>query len=64
MNELRELEVHDLSLEELDAQELIELPERELMTGCSTSLIGIGVNASVCLNVNVSVGLNSGGGCK
>ncbi|MDP9375496.1 MAG: hypothetical protein M3Q65_24240 [Chloroflexota bacterium] len=65
MNELRELEVHDLSLEELDAQELIELPERELMTGCTSGGSLLSINASVCLSVNASVGLNlGGGGCK
>ncbi len=63
MYERQEVDVRELRLEELDGQELIELPERELMTGCSTSLIGIGVNASVCLSVSASVNLGSGG-CK
>ncbi len=66
MYERQEVEVRDLTLAELDDQELIHLPERELMTSCSSSLIGIGVNASVCVNLNASVSLGSGskgGGC-
>jgi len=53
---------YDLSLEELDAQELIELPERELMTGCSSGTSLLTVNASVCVNINASLNLGSGGG--
>ena len=74
MAELREIEYRELALlatderaftlAELEAEELLELPERELMTGCGGSLLGVGVSASVsvCLSANVSLG--GGGTCK
>ena len=65
-NEYRELALtatdeRELSLAELEAEELLELPERELMTGCGGSFIGVGVGVSLCVSANVSIG---SGGCK
>ncbi len=66
MYERQEVEIRDLTLAELDEQELIELPERELMTGCTSGGSLLSINASVCVNLNASVSLGSGskgGGC-
>jgi hypothetical protein len=49
------IERDELTLDELDTFEVIELPERELMTGCGGG--GIFIGASLCLDANVGVGL-------
>ncbi len=66
MYERQEVDVRELTLAELDEQELIELPERELMTGATSGGSLLSINASVCVNLNASVtigGGSKGGGC-
>jgi hypothetical protein len=61
-----ERERDELTLDEFDMLEVVELPDRELMTGCGGGGggFGLGIALSVQVNVNVGIGLGGfGGGC-
>ncbi len=50
-------ELTKLSVEEIEALEVIELPDREALTGLSVDL-------DVCIDVDVDVNVRIGGDCK
>ena len=56
------IERADLRFDEWETLDLIELPERELMTGSGGGVF-IGVGLCVKLDVSVGIGTGGGGGC-
>ncbi len=50
--------LHELSWEELEAEEIVELPDREALT---TTCGGCGLGVGVVVVIGVGIGL---GGCK
>ncbi len=60
------MQAWELTQEELDAQALIELPERHLMTSASCSGGGLFIDLSLCVSVNVDVDadVSLGGDCR
>lgn len=46
---------NELSTRELEAEMLVELPERQLMTGLS-----LGANLAICIDLDVSIGVGGG----
>ena len=46
---------NELTLHELSAESLVELPERQLMTG-----LNLGVNLAVCVDLDVTIGIGGG----
>ncbi len=56
------IEREELTLDEFETLEVIELPERELMTSCGGSGGGLFIGVGVCVNVKANVSIGLGGG--
>ncbi len=49
--------INELTPRELESEMLVELPERQLMTGLS-----LGANLAICVDFDVSIGIGGGSG--